>query len=42
MNPTRKRRLWILLAVVLAAGAATALIAMAPCRVPGGSGMSSM
>jgi cytochrome c-type biogenesis protein CcmE len=29
MNPTRKRRLWILLAIVLAAGLATALVAMA-------------
>ena len=29
MNPTRKRRLWILLAIVLAAGLATALVALA-------------
>ena len=29
MNPTRKRRLWILLAIVLAAGLATTLVAMA-------------
>ncbi|RZA13105.1 MAG: cytochrome c biogenesis protein CcmE, partial [Lysobacteraceae bacterium] len=29
MNPTRKRRLWMLLAIVLAAGLATTLVAMA-------------
>jgi cytochrome c-type biogenesis protein CcmE len=29
MNPTRKRRLWILLAIVLAGGLATTLVAMA-------------
>ncbi len=29
MNPTRKRRLWLVLALVVAAGIATALVAMA-------------
>jgi len=29
MNPTRKRRLWLVLAVVVAAGIATALVALA-------------
>jgi len=29
MNPIRKRRLWLILALLLAAGAATALVAMA-------------